>query len=120
MKTTKEIGDIYEKKAENILLSHGYQILEKNYRVKGGEIDIIAEKDGTIVFVEVKYRSNLKFGYGIEAVDLRKIRRIYRAAKIYLTLNREYSSRVRFDCISFLEKKITWTKDIAWGDEIGF
>lgn len=120
MKNNKEVGNTYEDRAVLLLSSNGYRILERNYRVRAGEIDIIAEKGKTIVFVEVKYRSSSKFGYGIEAVDYRKIRRIYNAAKIYLTLNRKSSYKVRFDCISFLGEKVYWTKNLAWGDEIGF
>lgn len=118
--TTKEIGDIYEKKARDLLLAHRYQILETNYRTRVGEIDIIAKKNGTIVFVEVKFRSNLKFGYGVEAVDLKKIRKIYKSAKIYLIKNKMLSCEVRFDCISFLGERISWIKNLAWGDEVGF
>lgn len=120
MKNNREIGDKYEEKAVELLISRNYRILERNYRVKAGEIDIIAEKDEIVVFVEVKYRGTIKFGYGLEAVDYKKIRRIYSAAKIYLTLTGKLSREVRFDCISFLGDKISWTKNLAWGDEIGF
>ena len=102
MKNNREIGDKYEEKAVKLLISRGYKILERNYRVKAGEIDIIAKFEDTIVFIEVKYRKTLKYGYGLEAVDYRKIRRIYNAAKVYLTLNKKLSSKIRFDCISFL------------------
>lgn len=120
MENNRKIGDKYEEKAVDLLISNGYEILERNYRVRAGEIDIIARKAGIIVFVEVKYRKNQKFGYGIEAVDYRKIRRIYKAAEIYLMLNKKLSSKIRFDCISFLGEKISWTKNLTWGDEIGF
>lgn len=120
MQNNREIGDKYEEKAVKLLISRGYEILERNYRVKAGEIDIIAKFEDTIVFVEVKYRKTLKYGYGLEAVDYRKIRRIYNAAKVYLTLNKKLSSKIRFDCIRFLGEKISWTKNLTWGDEIGF
>lgn len=120
MQNNREIGDKYEEKAVKLLISRGYEILERNYRVKAGEIDIIAKFEDTIVFVEVKYRKTLKYGYGLEAVDYRKIRRIYNAAKVYLTLNKKLSFKIRFDCISFLGEKISWTKNLTWGDEIGF
>lgn len=120
MKNNRGIGDKYEEKATAILISNNYKILERNYRVKAGEIDIIAEKNGIIVFVEVKYRKTLKFGSGLEAVDYKKIKRIYNAARVYLTLKNKLYSKIRFDCISFLGEKATWTKNLAWGDEIGF
>lgn len=120
MQNNREVGDKYEEKAVELLISRGYEILERNYRVRAGEIDIIAKIDSTIVFVEVKYRKSLKYGYGIEAVDYNKIRRIYKAAETYLTMNKKLSSKIRFDCISFLREKISWTKNLTWGDEIGF
>ncbi|STO32017.1 Uncharacterised protein family UPF0102 [Fusobacterium necrogenes] len=120
MQNNREIGDKYEEKAVKLLISRGYEIVERNYRVKAGEIDIIAKFEDTIVFVEVKYRKTLKYGYGLEAVDYKKIRRIYNAAKVYLMLNKKLSSKTRFDCISFLGEKISWTKNLTWGDEIGF
>ena len=54
--TTKEIGDFGEKAAEDYLVEMDYLILERNYRLKFGEIDIIAARDGGLVFVEVKTR----------------------------------------------------------------
>lgn len=120
MKRNRELGNIYEERAASILITDGYTILERNYQLKIGEIDIIAEKNETIVFVEVKYRSSLKFGYGVEAVDLKKIKKIYRVARIYLTKHKNLDKNIRFDCISFLGDKMSWTKNLVWGDEIGF
>lgn len=116
----RELGDEYEREAVEILKSKGYLILARNFRVKIGEIDIIAEKDGVIVFVEVKYRKNLNFGYGVEAVDLKKIRTIFKVAQIYMFRTGKQNCKMRFDCISFLGEKVTWIKNLTWGDEIGF
>ena len=58
--TTKEIGDFGEKAAEDYLVEMDYLILERNYRLKFGEIDIIAARDGGLVFVEVKTRKPQK------------------------------------------------------------
>ena len=63
--TTKEIGDFGEKAAEDYLVEMDYLILERNYRLKFGEIDIIAAKDGGLVFVEVKYFYHIKSHIGI-------------------------------------------------------
>ena len=59
--TTKEIGDFGEKAAEDYLVEMDYLILERNYRLKFGEIDIIAARDGGLVFVEVKTRKSNYF-----------------------------------------------------------
>ena len=61
----RTIGADKEQLAARYLDDNGYTVLERNFRNKTGEIDIIAKKDNYIVFVEVKYRSNNKYGYGI-------------------------------------------------------
>ena len=58
------------------LIDNKANILETNYRINSGEIDIIAEINDELVFIEVKSRTNIKFGYPSEAVDCRKIRKI--------------------------------------------
>ena len=72
-------------KAACFLKTQGYQILERNYRCKKGEIDLIAREGQYLVFVEVKYRSTNESGLPEEAVDLRKQRQISRVAAWYLT-----------------------------------
>ena len=57
------------------LIDNKANILETNYRINSGEIDIIAEINDELVFIEVKSRTNIKFGYPSEAVDCRKIRK---------------------------------------------
>lgn len=96
----RQIGSEYEAEAASYLEQKGYVILEKNYRTKRGEIDLIAKDGETIVFVEVKYRSTRKYGSPFEAVDARKQRRIVATALYYCagkhySLNRPY----RFDVI---------------------
>lgn len=73
----------------------GFKLLEKNYIFPRGrqigEIDLIFQKDREIVFVEVKARSNNKFGDPFEAVDLNKQRRLVKTAKLYLQLHPKFS-----------------------------
>jgi putative endonuclease len=66
------------------LESLGYEIIERNYRCRGGEIDIVAREGGDLVFVEVKPRRSLDFGSGSEAVDARKQQKLILAAQTYL------------------------------------
>ena len=80
----REVGKTYESKAVDYLISNGFVILERNYRNRFGEINIIAKKDRTITFIEVKYRRNRSFGDALEAVDHRKQIRISRVAAAYL------------------------------------
>lgn len=88
-----------EIKAVLFLKKHGYKILETNFKNKIGEIDIIAEKDGVIVFIEVKNRSTYRFGRPIEAVDFRKQNKIKKVAEIYLMIKNKSYNDVRFDVV---------------------
>lgn len=94
--SNRAIGDIAEKAAEAILLAEGYRILRRSYTVHGGEIDLIAEKDGALVFVEVKARSAMRFGQPEESVNLIKRRHLIYAAKRYL-----YEQSADFECYRF-------------------
>lgn len=94
--TTKYIGDFGECAAEEYLESIDYDILERNFRLKFGEVDIIAEKDGCIVFVEVKTRKNNRFGEPGQYVDYKKQRNIKRAASVYTNIE---TTEMRFDVI---------------------
>ena len=76
-------GSRYEHIAGAWLEKHGYRILEYNFRCRTGEIDLIARKANTLVFVEVKHRTGRKAGSPLEAVDHRKQRTICRGADVY-------------------------------------
>lgn len=83
-----------------------YQIKSVNYRTKLGEIDIIAKKDDTTVFIEVKQRQTLAFGRPSEAVDYRKQQKIRKMASLYMLRYKLHNSPVRFDVIEILDDKI--------------
>ena len=72
----RQIGSVYELKASDYLTKKGYQIIERNYRCRIGEIDIIAIERDCLCFIEVKYRKNEKTGDPLEAVDKRKQQKI--------------------------------------------
>jgi len=97
------VGQNWERLAEKHLRRAGYRILDRNVRMKVGEIDIIAEERGVLCFIEVKGRSGTGFGLPAEAVTLEKRRRIYRAAEIYLQRERLGESICRFDIVSILD-----------------
>ncbi len=82
-KNKREIGSRYEQKAVSFLEHKGYLVLETNYHNRYGEIDIIADRDGLLVFVEVKYRGSSQYGDPLDAVDHWKQRRICRSALYY-------------------------------------
>lgn len=108
-----QVGGIGEDIALHFLSKKGYRILEKNFRLRIGEIDIIASKDGCIVFAEVKSRRNLDFGYPCEAVDFRKRKKILLVAKSYIHMKRLYDADCRFDIIEVYlgEKRVNHIED---------
>lgn len=97
----RKIGDEYEQLAVEYLERNGYRIIERNYRNRIGEIDIIAKEGKTICFVEVKYRNNSKCGYASEAVNVRKQQKIQMVANYYFMRN-GYSewTDCRFDVLA--------------------
>ncbi len=96
---TKQIGDFGETIAVKYLLKNGYKILRRNFKLKFGEIDIIAKKDGCIVFTEVKTRRSSRFGEPSEYVDYRKQMRIKKTASCYADM---INDEIRFDVIEVL------------------
>ena len=98
---SRHIGREYEDAATLYLENKGYRILDRNYQVRVGEIDIVAKNGKYIVFVEVKYRSNNHVGLPGEAVDGRKRKRISKVALYYLN-QKGYGLDVpvRFDVIT--------------------
>lgn len=101
---TRRFGIIGEKIAQGFLINKGYEILETNFYTKRGEIDIITKKGNCIVFVEVKTRTNLKFGTPAMAVNSTKRKHIKSVAKTFLYLHRLCECDVRFDVIEIFIK----------------
>lgn len=95
----RKFGIVGEKLAQGYLINKGYEVIETNFYTKRGEIDIVAKKDDCIIFVEVKTRTNFKFGTPAMAVNSTKKKHIKCVAKTFLHLNKLYSKEVRFDVI---------------------
>lgn len=93
-----------EDEAIVLLKKNGYRIIERNYRCRYGEIDIIARDRETIVFVEVKTRASDRFGPPKAGVDPRKQRHMIAASTMYLTEKGLTDEFARFDVISLVEK----------------
>lgn len=104
---SRYIGNNYEALSAEYLERNKYTILARNFRVRAGEIDIVAQKNGYIVFVEVKYRSNMHTGAPEESVDVRKRRQISKVALYFLN---KYGYGIdipmRFDVITVTKKEI--------------
>jgi len=100
-KNNKKLGNDGENTACLFLETKGYKIIEKNYRANRKEIDIIAQKDGYIIFAEVKTRSSKIYGTPSESVNIKKQQNIISAAKqFFLKSENSYSElQPRFDVI---------------------
>lgn len=98
----KNLGKTGEDLALDFLKSHNFSIIEKNFRSKLGEIDIIAKKDGSLYFIEVKTRSNINYGKPYESVNKRKIYHIKKAAQFYLLKNKFEDYKLKVAVFSIL------------------
>lgn len=116
MENKRAIGREKEQLAQEYLKAQGYQIVEKNFYTRFGEIDIIARDGAYLVFLEVKYRRSAAGGYPAEAVDRRKQQRIYRAAQYYL-YKRGLPADIpcRFDVAAIQGDEITLIKNAFGG-----
>ncbi len=104
----RQIGTEYETLAAEYLKSQGYELVERNFRCRLGEIDIIAKDHSYLCFVEVKYRINEMHGTAVEAVDRRKQRIITKVAWYYLlTHGGNEWTPCRFDVIAIEGDKVT-------------
>ena len=96
----KKFGQSGEDAAVAYLKKQGYRILQKNYRVPVGEVDIIAEHKKTLVFIEVKTRADEKFEAPISAVTAHKQHKIIQTAQVFLLRNKIVDREIRFDVVS--------------------
>jgi len=101
LSNTKHIGNIGEKLTEEYLIKEGFIILERNYRSKYGEIDLISLKNDKIFFFEVKTRKSLNFGFPVEAYTRMKQERIIKTALIYIN-NLQVKKSFQFNLVSIL------------------
>lgn len=99
-KTNLELGKRGEEQAAGFLKNNGYRILERNYKNKLGEIDIIAKDNKTLCFIEVKSRTDYKFGYPKEAITYFKQRQLNKVALSYLKQYNLFHIPARFDVVS--------------------
>ena len=110
----RKVGSEYETLACEYLESRGIKVLERNFRVKIGEIDIIGMDAGTLVFVEVKFRSDLDHGGAYYAIDHKKQQVIRRVAQWYMSRHHiGEETYCRFDAVLIDGDEITHIKN-AW------
>lgn len=105
-------GKSYEEKAAAFLEKQGFSVLERNFRCRQGEVDIVGIHEKCLVFVEVKYRKDKRSGLPEEAVGAGKQMKICRVSDYFRIRYRNYESlQVRYDVIAILGNEITWHKN---------
>lgn len=102
-KTLKKMGYEGEKIAQQYLEKKGYEILENNFCIRGGEIDIVAKKDEEIIFIEVKMRTNKNFGEIVEQISKNKQDKLIRSAEFFLNEYDYLEYPWRIDVITILK-----------------
>lgn len=108
----RQLGGQKETLAAEYLRRQGYEILGRNYYCPAGEIDIVAKDGVYLVFVEVKYRRDARFGMPAEAVTARKQLTLRRAAQYYMREHHTGENRpCRFDVVGILGTELTLIKD---------
>lgn len=110
-RTTRQVsGDAAEDAALEFLRDQGLRLIERNFRCKGGEIDLIMQEHDTLVFVEVRRRSHRSYGGALASVTRAKQQRLIIAAQIYLQRFR-MPPDCRFDVIGYDNAQMTWLKN---------
>ncbi len=111
------LGKSGECEAERFLAGQGFDLLERNFRYgRYGEIDIIALREGLLVFVEVKTRTGGVYGGPLYSITKKKITSLKKTASFYLAQNSHLNTKnivCRFDLISVSESGIEWVRDIV-------
>ena len=112
MNHTQQQGNTAELAALDYLHRHGLRLVQRNFRCRAGELDLIMTEGDTLVFVEVRYRANARFGSGADSVDRRKQRKMIRAAEFFLGTSRAHRGLTcRFDVVSASELPASPTRD---------
>ena len=99
LSTAAEIGNYGERVAAAFLRRHGYRVLTRNYKVTGGEIDLVCRHGEILAFVEVRTRAEETFGRPAETIDARKEEALRLAARRYLELLQVEDVTYRFDAV---------------------
>ena len=111
MDTRLEQGAAAERDAAQLLVAAGYEIVERNFRCKAGELDIIARDAGVLAFVEVRSRSDDEHGHAAEMVRRRKQRRVIRVASYYMAVAAPQFEHCRFDVVAITGDEVILLKD---------
>ncbi len=113
MEFRKQLGDSAEDIARQYLEQKGYRTVQKNFRCKTGEVDLVMLKADTLVFVEVRSRSHNRYGEPLETVNQAKQQKIKKASAYFLYIHPQFANcYCRYDILSVLWR--SGTADITW------
>ncbi len=116
---TQSKGQFYEQRAQEFLEQQGLRFLERNYRCKLGEIDLIMRDDDCLVFIEVRYRTSQQFGGALESISQAKQLKIKRAASTYLSQTKMHNTLpCRFDVVTFSHQQPNWIQNAFNADSL--
>ncbi len=105
-------GNRGEEIAAKYLTDNGYKIIARNFRIRGGEIDIIAIDGDILAFIEVKTRTSNQFGTGLEAIGFWKLKALVKTAQIYKTTHSNLPEAMRIDAVVVMLNKFNETDSI--------
>ena len=116
-------GNVAEDAARTELKRAGLREIAANANYRGGELDLVMDDAGTLVFVEVRYRRSRAFGGGAASVDIRKRRKLVLAAQLFLASHRQYAQApCRFDVVEAdgdpAAPRLHWIKDAFRADDV--
>lgn len=95
-------GNRGEEIAAEYLRKKGFHILDRNFRIRGGELDIVATHDNTLIFIEVKTRTSQQFGTALEAITPWKLKSLIKTAQFYKVAHRNLPDSLRIDAVSVM------------------
>lgn len=111
MKAT-DIGNTGEDRAARFLTEHGFEIIERNWKTRFCEIDIVAQRKGVIYFVEVKTRSSAKYGVGVEYITSKKLRQMTFAAEFWVQAHK-WEGMYQLSALGIDNYDIMWVEDVV-------
>lgn len=109
---SQKIGDQAEQQALCFLQEKGFKLIQRNFSIKLGEIDLIGLLDNNLLFVEVKQRASGAVGSALEMLTIKKQQRIRKKAMVFLQRYQKYQhANCRFDVIATTDGKLEWVQD---------
>lgn len=104
-------GQQAEDAALAFLQKQGLRLLARNFRCRRGELDLVMQHGDCIVFVEVRYRRQARYGSALESIDAAKQTRLIHTAQVYLTQQRWHDRPARFDVVAFDADALQWLQN---------